>query len=949
MRNPLTGLLVISLIIGMAMITGVFRVNAQPQNLVTANVQTVASVTVIGASTNDHLTSNSSAALGLSSVDRARAITTGDFNADGFQDIAIGAPDTTFVANAQTRTNAGSVYIVFGRENFPLPTTIDTNAAAITNRADIIIRGTASAVGKPVNLGFAVASGDVNGDGVEDLLMGAPGADLIVGDDDTRQDSGAVYVLFGTNTLVTGQIIDLDIANTADALIRGVSAGDKFGTSIAVGNVGGPSGVPQAQADVEDILIGAPGTQGPAPAATPRADGGAAYLVYGGAVLNRVGAATTVLDLGDPGPLNFDIIFGNTGDHLGNSVAIGDLNAGGAGDLIVGAPLANRPAGIANTPPGLADTGAVYGVFGGTNLNPDTGTVKAFDVASAVATSRQNISIYGEGANDLFGASVALGDVTGDGTVDLAAGAPGAGGPSNGRANGGEAYLFVGGANFNPPFGGSETRKDIALDGENLTVFGAAAGDRLGATVAIGQINSAGNTDTIPDLLLGAPGASSGNGSVSVLYGGSANILLVATRDLSIDQDDLRFLGETGSQLGWAIAADDVDGNTGGDLIVGAPLADAVISQAVTRTDAGKAYVLLADPTDVPPVNQNPIVEVTSPNGGETVNGGSTFPITWTASDPDGNATLQRFEIKLSTDGGATFNVTIATNVSPAGGSPFTFNWDVPTGLNTNSARIQVTAFDNAGGSTSDSSDENFTITDAGVVVTLIFPNGGETFNFGQQIEISWTVPDSFEDQIAGFDLFFTPDDGATFTAITPLNPLEPALAPGVRTFPWTVPSICTTRARVLVVATSVTNALSSDSSNSTFTISEPGPTIDASRLDLNGGRTKLILKTAQPAQGSEVKFVQNTTVEISATEAGTTFFAFSNVKVKGSGVKLKAKGLINGQTLGAFFPDGATRFLRVTNPVCGVTLLKVMRVGGQLVVVPSTAVQLQKNHQVWQ
>jgi hypothetical protein len=73
-------------------------------------------------------------------------------------------------------------------------------------------------------------------------------------------------------------------------------------------------------------------------------------------------------------------------------------------------------------------------------------------------------------------------------------------------------------------------------------------------------------------------------------------------------------------------------------------------------------------------------------------------------------------------------------------------------------------------------------------------------------------------------------------------------------------------------------------------------------------------------------------TVEISADEAGTQFFPFSNVRVKSNGRKLDAKGNINGQQLNQFMPDGARRVLRVTNPPCGVTTIRVRRVGSTLV-----------------
>src|SRR6185295_13633555 len=101
---------------------------------------------------------------------------------------------------------------------------------------------------------------------------------------------------------------------------------------------------------------------------------------------------------------------------------------------------------------------------------------------------------------------------------------------------------------------------------------------------------------------------------------------------LALGQDDVRVTGQAnGDELGWAIATGDIDNNTGGDLIMGAPEADVTISGS-TRADAGKVYVLLAAGNSVPPVNQNPTVAVTSPNTAVTIAGGSTFNINWTAA-----------------------------------------------------------------------------------------------------------------------------------------------------------------------------------------------------------------------------------------------------------------------------------------------------------------------------
>lgn len=883
---------------------------------------TTANVTLFGAAASDHLSGNGEPGTSAT-FPRAHAIVTGDFNRDGSLDVAIGAPDADFApaAPAAARSNAGAVYILFGKSTFAAGTVIDANLAA-TLQPDVKIFGAAA----DDNLGFALAAGDVNGDGGTDLIMGAPGFDPSTGTPAaTQSNAGAVHILFGTTSL-TPKLIDLSTANPTNVVIFGEHAGDRFGSAIAVGDVTGGS------PSVTDLLVGAPASMGPVPATSARANGGAAFLLNGGDGLNNAGATTKTIDLGSTSAAVK--VYGNTGSQLGSSVATGDVNASGAPDIIVGAPKANRPTTGGSD---VTETGAVYVVFGGANITPTPpATSKVFDVG----TTQQNVSIYGESSGDHLGASVATGNVRGGGVIDLIMGAPDADGPSDGRNNAGEVYILAGSTGLNtpndPPAPGTpiQRRIDVSLGTVNLTAYGATSGDHFGSTVAAGIFNSQGNTDSTADILVGAPGFSSSKGAVYALFGG-ANLTLFAARDLAIGQDDFRVNGQAnGDELGWAIATGDIDNNQGGDLIMGAPEADVTISAGNTRADAGKVYVLLATGNSVPPTNQNPTVKVTSPNTAITVSGGSTFNITWDASDPNGDGTIQRFLIELSTDGGATFNTTITMNVA---GNLRTFAWTVPTGLNTQTARIRVTAFDDAGGTGQDSSDTNFTITDAGVLVTITAPVGGETLIQGTPFDITWDVPVALRPQLKGFDVFFAAD-GVNFTPITAVDPTNPALGPTVFKLTWTVPNLCVSTAKILVRATSITNAVSISTSGA-FSIAQRGPTVDTTTVGnifFNSSGTKLNFRTTI-INGVEVRFADGVKLEISNDAAGTQFFEVAKVKDRSSGSKLQSKGKVNNQKVGDFFPDGATRFVRITNPTCGVTLLRLKRVGNNLVLDATT------------
>ena len=98
------------------------------------------------------------------------------------------------------------------------------------------------------------------------------------------------------------------------------------------------------------------------------------------------------------------------------------------------------------------------------------------------------------------------------------------------------------------------------------------------------------------------------------------------------------------------------------------------------------------------------------------------------------------------------------------------------------------------------------------------------------------------------------------------------------------------------------------------------------------GDTLKLI--TIQPAVGEQIRFADDVKLEISNDAVGTQFFEFSKVKIKKNNRRFVSKGSINGQDLQVFFPDGAIRLIRITNPPCGVTFLRVRRQGEVLVIV---------------
>ena len=313
---------------------------------------------------------------------------------------------------------------------------------------------------------------------------------------------------------------------------------------------------------------------------------------------------------------------------------------------------------------------------------------------------------------------------------------------------------------------------------------------------------------------------------------------------------------------------------------------------------------------------------------------GRTFNITWTASDPNGDGNITGFQIALSTDGGANFNFVVAANVP---GTARSFNWTVPGGITTMLGRIRVTASDSLGATGHDQSAGNFTITDVGVHVTLTSPVGGESLHFGQSFLISWFVAASDLPLVKGYDLFLSTDQGNTFPVhvTNSPDPTQPALGPSTFNFNWTVPSICTSLARIAVVVTSTTNIKTLNADFANFSITDVGPTIDTNAMDFPNDTGRLVFRTTQPQSGAEVDFSANVIVEVQ--DAGGVFRTWDKpIKVKPSMTKIIVRGTISGQDPVAFFPVGATRMLRFTNPTCGITLLRVTHSGDSLVLATS-------------
>ncbi len=301
-------------------------------------------------------------------------VAVGDFNADGINDLAIGARR----ADPDGRENAGEAYIVFG----PL-------AAGIYELADVR-DVTFNGIDPFDETGVGVAGGDVNGDGYEDLTIGARQADP-----DGREDAGETYVAFGP--FKADGTYEL---SQADMLIKGKRRGDLSGYGLDTGDINHDGHL--------DLLLGAWAAEGGGVL-----NAGELYVLFGprpaGVWDLLTDADITVSGLGEE-------------DHLGVGARSGDINLDGYDDLMVGATTSD--------PDGQLEAGEAYIVYGPL----PAGYYYLGDIVDFI--------FNGIDSADYFGIGVSNGDITNDGLPDLIFGAFRA--DPHGKFNAGETYVVRG-------------------------------------------------------------------------------------------------------------------------------------------------------------------------------------------------------------------------------------------------------------------------------------------------------------------------------------------------------------------------------------------------------------------------------------------------------------------------------------------------------------------------
>ena len=455
----------------------------------------------------------------------------GDVNGDGLADLIVGADLAD--PGSGSRENAGGSFVVFGKTG---STAVDLrNLASRGFRIDGIDAGDRS--------GFSVSgAGDVNGDGLADLIVGvyntdAGGASYV----------GESYVVFGRTSSTA---VDLASPGRWGFRIDGIDAGDLLGRSVSgAGDVNGDG--------LADLIVGAYGAD---PGGDPAA--GESYVVFGK-------ADSRAVDLANLGSGGFRIDGIDPIDCAGFSVSgAGDVNGDGLADLIVGADRAG--------PFGPSFEGESYVVFGKASSTP----VDLENLGSG------GFRIDGSDPGDRSGISVSgAGDVNGDGLADLIVGALGA--DPSGDSLAGESYVVFGKAD--------NTSVDLAnLGAGGFRIDGIDADDQSGRSVSgAGDVNGDGLADLIVGASFADPGGDSNAGESYVVFGkaGSTTVDLGNLGGGGFRIDGIDAFDFAGSSVS---GAGDVNGDGLADLIV-----SALGAAPLGRFDAGESYVVFS--TVVPP------------------------------------------------------------------------------------------------------------------------------------------------------------------------------------------------------------------------------------------------------------------------------------------------------------------------------------------------------------
>ena len=457
-------------------------------------------------------------------------IETGDFDNDGRYDLIITAPNEI----TDSGYNEGTVHVLYG---FP----------SLENNELLSRENPQFSNGNSAGFGESSATGDFNGDGYDDLVIGIPYEDI-----NGETDAGAIQIFYGSES---GFPNITTLHQDAPKIGGVVHAGDLFGASIAAGDINADG--------YDDIVVGAPQDYyWPNESYCEKyscGQVGSVNVIFGSSAgltgsndryfrqnSHRVGGRSWV------------------GDEFGAEVAIGDIDGDGYEDVVIGSPGDYyNPNSRYCRKYSCGNVGSINILFG------FDGGITTIDDQYIRQNSHQVAGRSWDG--DEFGAALAIGDIDGDGYEDVVIGSPGDYyHPSSRycRKQGASACGHVGSINViygteNGLYAGS--RDKLITQNTNGVAEFSQIDDQFGFSLSLGDLNE----DGYLDLLVSAPGESingiQGAGAVHIFYGTSEGIQTAGDELLHADQESFTGESETDGRFGEALLMIE------GEIIIGSP------------------------------------------------------------------------------------------------------------------------------------------------------------------------------------------------------------------------------------------------------------------------------------------------------------------------------------------------------------------------------------------